>query len=599
METADLIGTLGTLRALETDTSFIEAKKAKGGLPEKLWETVSAFSNAQGGVILLGIDEKEGFSVTGVDEPGAMEVAIANICSGDTMEPPVRPLIQTHEVEGKHVVVVEIPPMGSGQKPCFYRGLGAYGGSYIRVGDNDRRLTDYEVNLLLAGRGQPRDDERIVIEAAIEDLDPTIVQSFVAGQRRERRRAFENKTDDQLLVMMKAAKEHDGRVVPTLAGLLCMGAYPQQFFPQLNVTFVVYPNITAGVPGPSGERFLDNASLSGPIPDVVSSALAMLRRNMRRRSVISGISRQDVWEYPETALREAVVNALVHRDLSQGSLGTPTQVEMYPDRLIVRNPGGLYGPVNLMDLATSHISSARNQALVHILQNVDLPDGGKVCEARGSGISSMIYSLRSAGMGLPEFEDQISAFQVTFPNASLLDEDTVRWIGSLGLQGLSDSQALALARMRNGESLNNNSYRSHLGVDSRVATSELRDLVDRGVVVQSGSRRWATYTLGDPGAPIAEAKPVAAQLPLEEGLGNPQGMQSAEKKSSVPHLDEVAEDIFDLLASGPLSRAEIEAALELPTHVVLHRLRHLRSAGRVSQTGPLRSPTGKWVRVEE
>ncbi|WP_078960532.1 ATP-binding protein [Streptomyces sp. NRRL WC-3618] len=593
MELQDLANTLATLRSLDTDTSLVEAKRAKGGLPASLWETISAFSNAQGGVILLGVDEKNGFSVSGVDDAGSAEIAVAKICS-DSMEPPVRPLIQTHDVEGGRVVVIEIPPMSTGQKPCYYKGKGCYGGSYIRVGDNDRRLTNYEVNLLIAGRGQPRDDERVVAEAVRADLDEEIVRAFVAGQRKERRRAFEDKSDDQVLSMMKVLKEHEGRLVPTVAGLLCMGGYPQQFFPQLNVTFVVYPNSQPGIPGPLGERFLDNSSLSGPIPEMVSYALALLRRNMRRRSVISGIARQDIWEYPETALREAIVNSLVHRDLSQGSLGTPSQIEMYPDRLVVRNPGGLYGPVNVEDLATSNISSARNQVLVHILQNVDLPEGGRVCEARGSGIGSMINSLRASGMGLPEFDDQVASFQVTFPNASLLDEETVRWIGSLGITGLSDSQLLALARMRNGESLNNNSYRSHLGVDSRVATSELRDLVDRGIVIQAGSRRWATYSLADQADSGGAQYSQPGQLPLEE---NDQQLPPEMRDDSVEVGDEVAQAVYEFLADGPKSRKEIEEALEQPSHVVLLRLRQMRDAGIVRQTGPSRSPVGKWTRV--
>ncbi|MCL8017688.1 ATP-binding protein [Streptomyces sp. AS02] len=594
MQPEDLSGLLATLRSLDTDTSTIEAKRARGGLPAKMWETLSAFSNAQGGVILFGVDEKSGFSVTGVEDPGAMELALAKICS-DSMEPPVRPLIQTFSIEGEKVVVAEIPAMSTGQKPCFYRGQGCYGGSYIRVGDNDRKLTDYEVNLLLSGRGQPKDDERVVEEASMDDLDPVIYQQFIAGQRRQRPRAFRERSDEQLLSMMKVVKIQDGRPVPTVAGLLAMGTYPQEFFPQLNLTFVVYPSTQMGAPGSHGERFLDNASLDGPISEMVSSALLRLQRNMRRRSIISGIARQDVWEYPETALREAIVNALAHRDLSQGSLGTPAQIEMYPDRLVIRNPGGLFGPVNVADLPTSHVSSARNQALLKLMEFVQLPDGGSVCEARGSGISSMIYALRAAGMGIPEFEDNVSSFSVTFPNASLLDEETVKWLGSLGEAGLTESQILALARMRNGESLNNNSYRSHLGVDSRVATAELRDLVDRGVAEQSGTRRWATYTL----ASSHDSRKDADQLSLGES-DVASGSLSAPVAEIVGVVhDELATRILDLLGSrGPLTRKEIEEELGSATHNVLYRLRELKNSGRVEQTGAARSPKVRW-RIKE
>ena len=138
------------------------------------------------------------------------------------------------------------------------------------------------------------------------------------------------------------------RTTVSLGGLLALGSYPQEHFPQLMVTFVHYPTEI----GPqASERFLDNVTLEGPIPVMVRDTLAAIRRNMSRRAIIGGAGRRDVWEYPETALREAVVNALVHRDLSSGARGTQVQIEMYPDRLVIRNPGGLFGPVTVDNLA--------------------------------------------------------------------------------------------------------------------------------------------------------------------------------------------------------------------------------------------------------
>ncbi len=590
METEDLASLLDTLRKLDTDTSTIEAKKAKGGLPTRLWETLSAFSNAQGGAVLLGVDEKNGFAVCGVNDPGTMESKIASMCS-DEMVPALRPLIQTHTIEGRSVVTVEVPPLGARQKPCYYRGLGCYGGSFIRVGDNDRKLTEYEVNLLVASRGQPADDEQPVMEASADDLDEDAVNRFVSGQRRQHPRAFGAKSTDEVLTAMRVLVEHEHRLVPTRAGLLALGMYPQQFIPQLNVTFVVYPTVEAGVAGPDGERFLDNATLDGPVSEMVTLALLRLRRNMRKRSVVAGLTRHDVWEYPETALREAVVNALVHRDLSTGALGSPTQIEMYPDRLVIRNPGGLYGPVNVADLPTSNISSTRNRTLLKLLENVEVPDGGTLCEARGSGISAMIAALRSAGMSIPIFADNVGSFQVTFPNASLLDEETIAWLSSLGQVGLSEAQILALSRMRNGELLNNNSYRSLLGVDSRVATTELRDLVDRGLATPSGSHRWTTYALATETDPVGRNRPeqlnfsltmTKGQAPTDE-LPNPPGFEH-----------ELSARILNALRDGPLTRRDLETALGVPSHVLLYRLRRLRAQGLVEQTGSQRSPRGKW-----
>src|ERR1035441_6840995 len=103
--------------------------------------------------------------------------------------------------------------------------------------------------------------------------------------------------------------------------MLALGKYPQRFFPALGLTFVVYPTTEVGEPGPSQERFLDNVRIEGTIPDMLRPTLDVLRRNMKRRSVVKGLYREDAEEYPDTAVREAVINALAHRDLSNGSRG--------------------------------------------------------------------------------------------------------------------------------------------------------------------------------------------------------------------------------------------------------------------------------------
>jgi ATP-dependent DNA helicase RecG len=168
---------------------------------------------------------------------------------------------------------------------------------------------------------------------------------------------------------------------------------------------------------------------------------------------------------------------------------------MYPDRLVIKNPGGLFGPVTIDSLGEEGISSARNATLIKLLEDVPLPGETRtVCENRGSGIRSMLDSLLTAGMSPPRFEDRISSFIVTFPNHTLLSEDTVRWITALGERGLSDSQCVALALLREEEVLDNRAYRTATGVDSRVATAE--ETADQAVQLSHPGR-----TLRQPPAP--------------------------------------------------------------------------------------------------
>lgn len=552
------------LRVLGSDVSDVEAKRSEQKLPKSVRETLSAFANTVGGVIILGLNEKQNFEAVGVSDPAKLSADIASLCS-EEMEPPLRPLIGLHSFEDVTLVVVEVPEVSRELKPCFYKGSGINQGSYIRVGDGDRRLTSYEVQVMLSSRGQPRDDEQAT-PVGLEALDAIAADELVQRLRVTRPFAFKELSKDDVLRRAKVLiRDSEGEDRLSLAGLLSIGQYPQEHFPQLMLTFVHYAREDGSEAG-DGVRFIDNVTIEGSIPRMVSDAMIAVQRNMSRRAVISGAGRSDVWEYPRTALREAIVNSLVHRDYSPAAGGTQVQIEMYPNRLVVRNPGGLYGPVSVTDLGEEGICSSRNATLLKLLEDVAIPGERRtVCENRGSGIRAMIASLRAARMSAPTFEDRVSSFRVTFPNHSLLDGETVAWLRSLREEGLSDSQCVGLALLRNGEILDNKSYRTVTGLDSRVATTELGDLVARELVEQAGSRRWARYTLS--------GRALATQESADDS--GPEGDDRARRGDRRPQ-------IMDALGGGrTLSRAEIAELTSLSNATVRRWLTILRREGRI------------------
>jgi ATP-dependent DNA helicase RecG len=335
------------------------------------------------------------------------------------MEPPIRPSIQLHHIDRKHVITATIPELPAQQKPCYFKAAGYTNGAYIRVADGDRKLTSYEVQMMLTARAQPKDDEEPVAEATIDDLQPRLVKGLLARVRNRPGTSLARDSDETLLKRLKVLVSCRGKVVCTLAGLLALGKYPQQFFPALGLNFVVYPGEGVGEPGANEERFLDNQRIEGAIPGMLGPALAVLVRNTKHRAVVRGLYREDVGEYPVTAIREAIVNALVHRDLSNSSRGTPVQINMFKNRLLVHNPGGLYGPVTVDSLGEG-ISAPRNIRLLRILEDVT-PVGERraVCENRGSGVGAMQDALRRSGLPEPRFEDRIATFRVTFLNTPL------------------------------------------------------------------------------------------------------------------------------------------------------------------------------------
>ncbi|WP_433371624.1 ATP-binding protein [Streptosporangium sp. CA-115845] len=572
----ELTEIVGNLRALGGDIADVEVKASRTELPKSTRETLSAFANTHGGVLILGLDETKGFAPTGVRDPVRLSSDLAALCSAD-MEPALRPLIRIHDFEGVKLVVAEIPEVDPSRRPCFYRGVGMTKGSFVRVGDGDRRLSSYEVQVMLSSRGQPREDEQGVPGTGLDLLDPAAVESLITRLRASRPYAFKDLDRHDVLRRAKVlVTGTDGSETLSLAGLLALGSYPQEHFPQLMISFVHYP-LSSGDALAGGTRFLDDLTVEGPVPVMVRDALAAIRRNMSRRAVITGMGREDIWEYPETALREAVVNALVHRDLSSAARGTQIQIEMYPDRLTIRSPGGLFGPVTLDSLADEGISSARNATLMKILEEVTVPGETRtVCENRGSGIRAMVASLLAAGMSPPQFDDRVSSFVVTIPNHALLSEETVRWVESLGASGLTDSQCVALAMLRDSEVLDNRSYRGATGVDSRVATAELQDLVARELLIQSGARRWARY-----------------ELP-------PRLLRSAAVGTSVSSRADRRPQLLEALGDETLSRAELATSTGLGDQTVRRWLSIMREEGVVELVGSSpRSRDARYRRVQQ
>jgi ATP-dependent DNA helicase RecG len=395
-------------------------------------ETLSAFSNDRGGTIILGLDERARFApAEGFDAPRIRD-ALAATCA-DEMEPPVRAEIDILDVDDHPLVVAQVPELDPRFKPCFVKQRGEYHGSFTRGGDGDRHLTDFEIHLLHTNRGQPQDDRDAVAGATLDDLDGDEIAYMLRRIRQRQRRAFAGMNDIDVLRRLNVIVSlEDGRVVPTLAGLLTFGLYPQQFFPQLNATFVVYSGIAPDDRAPSTPRFLDNRSFDGPLPLIVEDAIAAIIRNMAVRSFIEGAGRRDVYDYPVEALREAIVNALVHRDYSPYSRGTPVQIVMFADRLVIANPGGLFGAVAEDDLGGEGVSSTRNPVLMKLLQDVRLPDSDRtVCENRASGIPNMLRETREAGSAPPLFDNRITRFRLTFPKHMLLNEQTMAWLSQL------------------------------------------------------------------------------------------------------------------------------------------------------------------------
>lgn len=567
------------LRRVGTDLQEVEVKAAAGGLPRTIIESISAFANTGGGLLLLGLDEAAGFAIAEID--AARIAADLAAAAADQLEPPIRDAVHVLEVDGRPVVVMEIDELSPSLKPCHVRTKGIERGSFVRVHDGDRMLTSYEVHILLSSRGQPCEDMSPVPGAGLDALDESMLRKLVERLKQNRGAIFSNTTDDQIRQMMGITVRTDEGEAVTVAGLLALGRYPQQYFPQLNVTFVSYPTID-GSPLADGTRFLDNQSVDGSIPVMVSQALERVRKNMKRRSIVVGLGREDRWEYPEEAVRELIANALIHRDYHPLAHGAQVRIEMYPDRIRITNPGGLHGPVAQEILGSEPVSSSRNAKLAKLLEDVEVPGTGRtVCENRGSGLVAAVASLRGAGVEPPEFANNVREFSATVRNHSLMDEPALAWLSTIDFVGLDDRQRLGLAFTHRNGRITNQQYRTLTGTDALTATRDLTDLAARGLLTKSNDRRWAVWTLtGD----VEQTRPEQASLDLES-TGHPaQPSRRGDRRDAIRQL----------LASGPKSALELAAHLEISREGVLQWIRRMEAAGEVEPTAARSSRSNQW-----
>lgn len=390
---------------LKAETQTLEVKAAHEGCPKRLYDTLSGFANQDGGgVILFGLDESKNFSAVGVYDPQDLQKKVTEQCN--QMVPPVRAVFTVAELDGKPICAAEIPSADLTERPCYYSGAGRVKGSYVRVGDADLPMTDYEIYAYEAFRKHLHDDERTVGRAKISLLDMEKIQAYLVRMKEERP-GFSRLSTEQAYEMLAITR--DG--IPTLAAVLNFGIYPQGYFPQLAITAIVVPGKEIGDIDQDAARFSDNKRIEGTLPVMLSEAISFCKRNMKVRTIIDPQTgeRMDKTEYPIEAVREVILNALIHRDYSHYTEGTPVQIDFFTDRLEVHSPGGLYGRMTVADLGKSR-PDLRNPALATMSEFL------LKTENRYSGIPTIRREMAAAGLPAPVFINRRNEFVVILYN---------------------------------------------------------------------------------------------------------------------------------------------------------------------------------------
>lgn len=401
MTTEELNEKLDLIQKLKCETSTLEIKSAEQGCPKHLYDTLSSFSNQdEGGIIIFGVDEKQNYKEVGVYDPQDIQKKINEQCL--QMEPIVRPLLTVAEKGNKFFVSAEIPGADIVDRPVFYQGRGRVKGSYTRIGDSDEPMTEYEVYSYEAYRKKYQDDVRCVARATFASLKQELLTEYVELLKKGKPHLSAMK-DNEIYELMSIKR--NGEI--TLSAVMNFSPYPQAYFPQLCIIAIVVPGNEIGVIGELGERFTDNQRIEGNISEMLDGAIHFVNRNMRTRTIINPDTgkREDRTDYPIPAIREAILNALVHRDYSVHTEGMPIQLIMFSDRIEIRNPGGVYGRIKINQLGKVQ-PDTRNPVLASELEVM------RITENRYSGIPTIRRTMQEYNLRQPEFSDERGSFIV-------------------------------------------------------------------------------------------------------------------------------------------------------------------------------------------
>lgn len=406
MLTEELIELVKVIQSCRAEAQVTEVKAAYQGCPKRLYDTLSSFSNQDsGGTIVFGLEESLGFQAVGVYDLQDLQKHVTEQCN--QMDPPVRAMFTFAEYQGVWILSAEIPAVELSDRPCYYKGAGRVKGSYVRVGDADLPMTDYEIYSYEAYRRHFHDDERSVERGGMKFMDVQKIEDYIREKKKERPQ-FSLLEKEQIYELLNITK--DGN--PTLASWMNFSIYPQSVFPQLCVTAIVVQGYEIGDVAEDDARFIDNKRINGTIPELVEETIAFCRRNMKTRTIIDPDTgkRRDKTEYPVNAIREAVLNAVIHRDYSVHTEGTPIQVNFFKDRLEIHSPGNLYGRMTVEELGVAR-PDIRNPLLAIITESLT------EAENRYSGVPTMRREMKEYGLPAPVFENRRNEFVVILYNS--------------------------------------------------------------------------------------------------------------------------------------------------------------------------------------
>ncbi len=440
---------------------------------------LAAFANSEGGALLIGVRDDQ--TIIGMrDVKSTIERIYA---AAHATTPRLDEVITVEEVrlaEGA-IIAVLVPD------DCADTYL-AGSGYRTRQGNKNVLMTAQAVAEHVRLRAAIPFDRQPVPNATFQSLSEEKLVQFL---RRRPGAPTSGRPDLQSLPVRAGLRnlgvvgEADGTLRPTVAGLLMFGRRPQDSIPQANLQCARFAGV--GV-----SRFLDRIEVGATIEEQVEQGVAFVERNIRHGTYIERVHHVDVDEYPLAAIREALINALCHRDYYQS--GTAVNLSIFTDHIEILNPGGLLPGLKPDQLEGQH--RLRNQALGQLMYEAGL------IERWGSGIRRMREAMLEAGLRPPAINADRDWFRITFygPGEAFLGETAAQplALSAQSLSRLNLRQRRLLSQMPSRGSITRQQYEADFEVERSQAHRDLSELVELGLLHREGSNRSSYYVLPEP-----------------------------------------------------------------------------------------------------
>ena len=411
--------------------------------PDKILRTITAFANTAGGVLLIGVEDTTR-AVRGVINPLDEEERLANLIA-DSISPQVVPDIDVLPWRKTYILCVRIHP--GFNRPYFLRKIGSEKGAFVRVGSTNRVADRAMLDELRRTARNESFDEMPMVELNSEVIDFRAASECFVTVRKLKRRDFET---------LRIVTAYQDKLCPTIGGFLLFGKDRLNQFPDAW--------IQAGrFDGTDRSLIQDHIELTSMLTQAIEMVLEFVAKHDERRADLSSVRRVDRWFYPPLAVREAVINAVVHADYSQQ--GAPIRISIFDDRIEIENPGILPFGLTVDDIKKG-VSKLRNRVIGRVFRELGL------IEQWGSGIQRMIRACTDAGQEEPRFEEVGLHFRVTLyrerKRKPVIDQVDAKILAMLQKHGELSTKKLA----------------DLIGRSTRATRTRMVGLIDKGLVIE-------------------------------------------------------------------------------------------------------------------